>query len=212
MTTPLPHRLPILPAAVMVVVLAAAACAPPSGQLRGPSAPVDPGPGRSVVGTGYTLGPLRSLAAYTVRIDPSAAVATADVASALARLNEHTGIVFTLGPPPGAGGPTRGEVIVRSGMSCDTANEGGCTTLYGTSLALTAAAITLAPSLLADRTLLRAAVLHEFGHAAGLAHHAELHLGRRQIMGSGGDDGATDYLDGDVAGLIAQGRRSGTRT
>lgn len=196
----------------VAVVTAAAACSPPTGQLRGPAAPVDPGPGRSVVGAGYTLGPLLSLPAYTVRIDPSAAVATGDVSFTLARLTEHTGIEFTLGPAPTGPGVASGEVVVRSGTSCDTENEGGCTTLYGTSRQLTAASITLAPSVLADPALLRAAVLHEFGHAAGLAHHLESHLGRRQIMGSGGDDGATDYLEGDVAGLVAQGRRSGTRT
>jgi hypothetical protein len=47
-----------------------------------------------------------------------------------------------------------------------------------------------------------ATVLHELGHLVGLDHVSD----RRQIMFSEGQDGVTDFADGDLRGLAALGR------
>jgi hypothetical protein len=172
---------------LLVVTGLLGACAP---QSLTASPPVNPG-------GGFTLEGRSPRAAYTVRfvVGTPTKVRT-ETAFVLGRVTALSGIQLPVGTDvPATRYADPGEIVVGSGLSCHTAGEGGCTTVFGTSTEITASVLTVAPN--TPAAALRPTLLHELGHAVGLAHWSGAPA---QVMNPALQS-FTDYQAGDMNGL-----------
>jgi hypothetical protein len=209
----------LIAAAVVLTGAALTACAPtppstqPASNPATTTASADPVPSS---GDGYELTGWAPPTAFVLRIHPSAAAFSSDVAAAAAEVTRLSGITITMGafassPQPDLSG-TAAEIVVTTGTYCGLGTI-GCTEVWGQSTTTAGSApiirdarVSIAPELIADAGLRRATLLHELGHAVGLGHHADRFLGREQIMNPFLDDSMDAYRDGDINGLVAAGR------
>jgi hypothetical protein len=132
-----------------------------------------------------------------------------DVGAAMARIAEITGAAFEWGPP--AEGPARlGEITVAVGTEAPCPPGWGGCTAYASLRAsgdpaaddhLDAADVVVSPAIVGSGYQL-GIVLHEMGHAVGLAHFDDAVDGRVQTMAANQLPGVADYGPGDVAGLV----------
>ena len=194
--------------AVLIVLLAAllAGCSDPPPLTSRPTVPP-----RSAW-DGYALTGWMPSSSYVLRIHPTAAAFTADVLAVAAEVTRLSGITFTEGPPATSDAidtvNSTPEIIVTVGQYCP-GQAVGCAEMRGqigpNPFVIRDARVSVVSSLLTDQPVRMAVLLHELGHAVGLAHMPEIFLGRLQVMNPYIDASMSAYREGDINGLAVVG-------